>query len=168
MVQNVSKAALLIYLQVFFSLMSFSQSKLIDNKQTKLLFEKVGQVMVAPMPEDTQCTVYSTITFHIRNGKMLDSIDYSRDLPQGFREELARVIPFYKETDWKRAVSGAGQNFEVYQPFVYYYYYLTPCPDSIPDSRMKKMLKEDIVKNVGKMPTFQLLPMRLRAYQVVH
>jgi hypothetical protein len=166
--QNAGKAALLICLQLFFCSLSFSQSKLIDNKQTKMLFEKVGELMAAPMPEDTQCTVYSTITFHIRNGKMLDSINYSRDLPQGFRDELSRVIPFYKETDWKRAAPGAGANFEVYQPFVYYYYYLIPCPDSIPDSRMKKMLKEDIGKNVVKMPTFQLLPMRLRAYQVVH
>lgn len=165
---NMKKNYLFAGLLVLFSIETFSQTKLIDNTHTKLLFEKVGQVMMAPMPEDTQCTVYSTITFHIRNGKMLDSIDYSRDLPQGFRDEFARVIPFYKETDWKRVTPGAGQNFEVYQPFVYYYYYIKPCPDSIPDSRMKKMLKEDIGKNVVKMPTFQLLPMRLRAYQVVH
>ncbi|MGO4288135.1 hypothetical protein [Chitinophaga sp. RAB17] len=167
MKSNIKKTYLIIGLTALFSCEAFSQTKLIDNPHTKMLFEKLGQVLFPPMPEDTQCTVYSTITFHIRNGKMLDSIDYSRDLPQGFRDEFSRVIPFYKETDWNRAVPDTGHNCEVYQPFVYYYYYIKPCPDSIPDRQMKKMLKEDIGKNAVKMPTFQLLPIRLRAYQVV-
>jgi hypothetical protein len=168
MEQNVSKISLLSGLFILIGAMAFAQSKLVDNKQTKMLFENMGQELFAPEPPDSICSLYSTITLQVRNHKLSEQVDFSRDLPQPFRDEFNKVVHLYRETDWTKVIGTGGANYDIYQPFVYYYFDTAVCPDTITGRQIKAKLKEDIAKQVAKVPGYQLLPIKLRAYPVVH
>ena len=168
MEQNAIKKSLLSGLFILISALAFSQSKLVDNKQTKILFENIGQELFGPEPSDSICTLYSTITLQVRNHKLTEQVDFSRDLPQVFRDEFNKIVHLYREANWTKAIPAGGANYDIYQPFVYYYFDTAACPDTITGGQIKAKLKEDITKRAAKVQGYQLLPIKLRAYPVVH
>ncbi|PSL44156.1 hypothetical protein CLV51_10621 [Chitinophaga niastensis] len=166
---NAIKKAIQICLLIMISQIASAQIKAVDNDESRKFFNKVERAIILHRIEDSVCNEYSTVIIHVRNKRVLDSVDFSRN-PKIIKLAFATVFSLYKNANWDKIIRKSSGNFDIIQPFIYTYYpnYIAECPDTISTGQIKAMMDTDIGGRKKKnIPTFLLENLILKKYGTV-
>ncbi|PSL46326.1 hypothetical protein CLV51_103304 [Chitinophaga niastensis] len=166
---TVIKKPLSICLFILTGLATSAQIKSVDNIESRKFFFEVHHTMLLDENADSVCNEYSTITIHVRNNKILDSVDFTGN-PKAIKIAFIRALPLYKKANWKKIIRNSGANFDILQPFSYHYYpnIIANCPDPLPANQIKEMMDADIrSRKSKKIPTYLLELLNVRLYAPV-
>ncbi|PSL46325.1 hypothetical protein CLV51_103303 [Chitinophaga niastensis] len=136
----------------------------ISNNETRKLYEEASEAYMLRDDIDAGiCNEYSTITIHVRNKKVQDSVDFSRN-PKIIKIAFFRSLSVYKKANWGKIIPKSPADFDILQPFNFHYYpdTIANCPDPLSSNQIKEMLDADIKSRKNKkIPTYLFDPMKL-------
>lgn len=162
---SASKIVRLFCISMLVCQVTIGQIKVTDNIESWKFNRQVEKSVEVRHIVDSICNAYSTITFFVRNNEILDSVEYSRDLPQFLKSAFSHALPLYKNANWKTILpkSQTIRDYEIIQPFVYDFY-AKQCNDTVSESQMKDMLSVDIKRGNNKISKFLLIPVDIKIY----
>ncbi|MBO9729620.1 MAG: hypothetical protein J7623_13365 [Chitinophaga sp.] len=157
MVPNVHKLIKLLFVCLVVTNSGYSQIKKVENAAIEKFLNPVfWKYQEQGIPEIELCSDYTTLIFHVRNNKMLDSFNMTR-APQHLKTSLGVVIPYYKKANWRKLLPTKSANYDVVQQVAYRYVDYRLCPDTIPDEKLEQMKIEDLKMRKDTMiPTYVL------------